>query len=1184
MTGLYFLNGMDMYTAFGFIPEEGCSDDFLKPRNRKAVYENDWADESGKEYDLASVPVYEDRIFTLKGYIRGNNEADFWNKYNSLLASFNTVGVHVLTVGEFSGNPELSQGFKVFIRAYTQAQRYTRVKGDNTVMAAISIEVQEVRDIDGMIIGGGVILKDVLSSESELPSNPSLGSGYLVSGNLLVWDGVNWVDVSDIRGEQGIQGLKGDKGDKGEQGIQGLKGDKGDKGDTGLQGIQGEKGDQGIQGLPGTDGATGNKGDKGDKGDTGLQGIQGEKGDQGIQGLPGQSLTLGAAGQIPFTKSGGSDLDYSSNLFFDKGNGRLGIRTTSPSESLDVVGNGKFSTGLIGSYATENTVASFNANKEIVSLDTSIFPSLAELAYVKGVTNNIQAQINAKVSFTKINNLAELNAYIADPITNDIYITGVIDLTTLSKTLPTNTIVNYFGGKFTNGTLVGNNTIIHNLDNKQLFDNVAIQGTWKVEKAHSDWFKTWHDGYVLDKEMRLDGNGDRYFISKVNEGGTQFYVNNTTYDFGVSTGLTYHDDTVALQQLLNLKADYTTIGNAGEVFMIDANNGQNIRGRTDFGGLLVELFDDKIIEIKGVLKAIRNDKTSSSILRVGFCKGLTITGHGGIDGELFEHEGNSGEWGIGIFVHSCVDLTVKNIAIRDCWGDGVFSSYSKMGDWQLNPIEIKRKETNERHTWENVKIYDCGRTGFVYEIGNYVDVVNCDISFNARHRWKQMAAGVDVEPFGSADAGMRTCLFFKFQKCVFVENRNANLRFERCGNLVIDNNYFEGGNSGISLINCMTGSYDTGFALNKNNTFNYGGLPLVGQCIVTNNNAYKIRSSFLQSESFESFNAQFNTITKCGLFISGNIRNTLIRDNVVYNSCVFCSLGIMHNVDILNNVIHHLSLDYVKEENVWYSAAFKFGETWRGLPPIEFPQFVMYNVNVIDNKYYDYVGNNSLREFRSSTPLIRTSRILIIYTHGLNENVDEARGVVIKNNIFPRETMMTYLIHLRNDQLMNRLPTNYDYSCEIQPNEMHMFMVGDTWFDTSYNQRAKVIAGGVFKNSDKWVKWEVDKVITVNMVGKLLYFESPNIVYCIKNSGVLGGSMPSMGWEITSGDVVLAYYEDASPDPTTVVVKWEGVGNCTTATRPIEFNSKGRQLWDETIDQLITWNGIKWILNDGSDA
>lgn len=47
--------------------------------------------------------------------------------------------------------------------------------------------------------------------------------------------------------------------------------------------------------------------------------------------------------------------------------------------------------------ATASTIALFDASKNITFADTSVYPSLVELAYVKGVTSSIETQIGAKI-------------------------------------------------------------------------------------------------------------------------------------------------------------------------------------------------------------------------------------------------------------------------------------------------------------------------------------------------------------------------------------------------------------------------------------------------------------------------------------------------------------------------------------------------------------------------------------------------------------------------------------------------------------------------------------------------------------------------------------------------------------------------------------------------------------------
>lgn len=123
----------------------------------------------------------------------------------------------------------------------------------------------------------------------------SLGDGYMVAGDLYVWNGSAWEDVGTIQGPQGPAGPQGP------QGIQGATGAKGDKGDTGATGATGPQGPQGAQGAKGDTGATGPQGPKGDTGPTGARGPQGEKGETGATGATGPQGATGPEAVVTIT-------------------------------------------------------------------------------------------------------------------------------------------------------------------------------------------------------------------------------------------------------------------------------------------------------------------------------------------------------------------------------------------------------------------------------------------------------------------------------------------------------------------------------------------------------------------------------------------------------------------------------------------------------------------------------------------------------------------------------------------------------------------------------------------------------------------------------------------------------------------------------------------------------------------
>ena len=158
--------------------------------------------------------------------------------------------------------------------------------------------------------GTSVTIKGKVNDSSELDAllaTATTGDGYLLNGDLYVFNGTNFTNVGQI------QGPKGDKGDAGETGkaftydmftpdqLAGLKGPQGEQGLQGAQGPTGEKGPQGDKGDAGEAGKAFTydmftpEQLQGLKGPQGEQGQQGERGDQGIPGPTGPTGETGKA-------------------------------------------------------------------------------------------------------------------------------------------------------------------------------------------------------------------------------------------------------------------------------------------------------------------------------------------------------------------------------------------------------------------------------------------------------------------------------------------------------------------------------------------------------------------------------------------------------------------------------------------------------------------------------------------------------------------------------------------------------------------------------------------------------------------------------------------------------------------------------------------------------------------------
>jgi Collagen triple helix repeat (20 copies) len=170
--------------------------------------------------------------------------------------------------------------------------------------------------------GTGINLLGTFDSVSELPTiSNSNGDAYVISGDLYVWNGTEFVNTGPFTGPKGDKGDTGETGPQGIQGVQGETGPQGIQGETGpqgIQGVQGETGPQGIQGETGPQGIQGEKGDTGDTGPAGVEGIQGDKGDAGEQGIQGEKGDKGDAGEgVPAGGTAGQVLKKNSETDYD---------------------------------------------------------------------------------------------------------------------------------------------------------------------------------------------------------------------------------------------------------------------------------------------------------------------------------------------------------------------------------------------------------------------------------------------------------------------------------------------------------------------------------------------------------------------------------------------------------------------------------------------------------------------------------------------------------------------------------------------------------------------------------------------------------------------------------------------------------------------------------------------------
>ena len=728
-------------------------------------------------------------------------------------------------------------------------------------------------------------------------------------------------------------------------------------------------------------------------------------------------------------------------------------------------------------------------------------------------------------------------------------------------------ILKFEGGSFSNGTLKGKNTIIlANKGDKIFPNNISIQGTWLIENSYSSWFNPAKNGYKISavrtikttvKETVADttrtttintttihsgkSNTDTETTSVVDSNITADKTTTTTvYKYQIEgvdtwfdaqtkpTGITYDDDTVKLQQLLNLGADTTTIEEG--IYMVDVKK-YNYNKPT---ALCLFEQNNKTLVLNGWLKQSQFDNVNSFVLSIQGCDNITITGNGGIQGDLPEHKGTAGEGGMLIAVDSTKNLLVENIELSYAWGDCIYAHW-------LVYNNKKGNNNQHNHTYRNLKITFGGRTGIVYERGDAVTIDKCYFENCGQYRGKEMKSAINFEPFGSSDTPKRYC-----ENIVFSNNTMKacprNIRFERCCNISIHGNIVEDGWCGIELLDCKHYSYD-----GDDKTWKY-----VGGILEVYSN-YVVRCpSPVYIDKCQHLYFYNNVVIEGGDYYLTSYNFANISDSVIYNNksvysgTLFKIIGTVKNIDIHNNIL--MGAKYINY------GSFIFCNPYSGN--------VIENINVYNNYIYSCNGQ-TFKYVNNGEP---------IYTSGA------ASLVLIKD--YTGENMLKFsnnyidpkLLHTRGNvefEYYNAHNGKELYVTGIKKDNDSLFFKGETVISNKYCQEGYVTKS-MMANFDYLP--ELTNGLVVDATNLLFRNSDSTIKYFLE----IGDTVT----DAAKGKVMRNGTEIAAPSTRVILgnIMWNTVGKCTSTDRPTTLNFKGRRLLETDTNLLIEYDGKRFIV------
>lgn len=221
------------------------------------------------------------------------------------------------------------------------------------------------------------------------------------------------------------------------------------------------------------------------------------------------------------------------------------------------------------------------------------------------------------------------------------------------------------------------------------------------------------------------------------------------------------DDTSAINALLDSynPDSYEALYIPAGVYHIDT------KGPAEgLGGIYMHSNQKLIMSSSALVMAIENSYDGYQIINVNASENVTIIG-GQIVGDRQKHTGKGGEAGHGIQIWGSRNVTVKNVDVSQCWGDGIYLGWSN----GMDSSDI---------TIENCVLHHNRRSNLSITEANNITVKNCAFNYASG---TDPQYGINIEP-----------------------NHNKS-----CGNITISNSTFRGNAHGtIQILGQVGGKID----------------------------------------------------------------------------------------------------------------------------------------------------------------------------------------------------------------------------------------------------------------------------------------------------------------------------------------------------------------------------------------
>ena len=405
---------------------------------------------------------------------------------------------------------------------------------------------------------------------------------------------------------------------------------------------------------------------------------------------------------------------------------------------------------------------------------------------------------NSSVLYANNNSLDPANIGIKSNST--FRLSQVIDLKGQILKMPNGVKIVLNGGLFCNGVIIGQNTAISG--EEIAFDKVNIQGSWNVKKISTKLFADLKYANSLK---------DVFSLSSPNVDNLVF-IEDGNYRVSVEK-----DEDICLQVVSNTK-----------------------------------------LIINGTIRLNANKYGKYDIIRAEG-ENIYIGGNGTIIGDREEHKGKLGEWGMGIRIDRCNDISISGLKIRNCWGDCIYvGGNSKNVLIEQCSLERSRRQGISVTKASGVTIKNCAIANIsgtnpqcAIDIepnkSDSVDKIQID-----KVSIKDCEGGILVTRRAQKDGAVVPWVGqVSVRNCILKTKSKVPMRINRCETINIENNkfYFFNGKAAIAVNNVENAviRYNTLFV--RNNIFdsakNIGRL-LLGESVIEPISIKKVKQTVIK--------------------------------------------------------------------------------------------------------------------------------------------------------------------------------------------------------------------------------------------------------------------------------------------------------------------------------------------------